>query len=47
MVKLMFLTRCQSKGYQEQQELLLVLKGKVEEDWRRFRLEQVVRFSIA
>ena len=47
MVKLMFLRRCQSKKYQEQNKLLLVLKGKVEEDQRRLSLEQVVRLSMA
>ena len=40
------LEKVRSKKYQEQNELLLVLKGKVEEDWRRLRLEQVVRSSM-
>ena len=46
-VKLMFSRRCQSSRYQEQKELLLEFQGKVEEYWRRSRLEQVVRLSIA
>jgi len=31
-VRLVFLRRCQSKRYQEEKELVLELKGKVEED---------------